>query len=151
MTDPLAEIKARDEVLADWHETYETVTEDEAERARYTGWKPAPSPMRRCRQCGAAALDYPEIDLEHTVDCPVPPALAAGGTDHAWLIGEVERLRELLGRLEWAGTIVFDEWYDKGKCCPVCRGEQDDGHAPGCELAAAIRPTSLDPPEGSQP
>jgi hypothetical protein len=63
-------------------------------------------------------------------------------------IAEVERLRGLLGRLEWAGTVVFDEWYAKRKCCPVCRGEQDDGHAPGCELAAAIRPTSPDPAKG---
>lgn len=63
--------------------------------------------------------------------------------DVDWLIGQakkVERLRGLLARLEWAGTIVFDEWYDKGKCCPVpeCRAEQGDPHTPDCWLAAEL-------------
>ena len=69
-----------------------------------------------------------------------------------WLVGEVERLnyltlvarrdierlRGLLARLEWSGTVVFDEWYDKGRCCPACRAEQGDPHAPDCWLAAEL-------------
>jgi hypothetical protein len=52
---------------------------------------------------------------------------------------QAKHLRGLLNRLEWAGTVVFDEWYDKGKCCPVCRAEEGDAHAPDCWLAAALK------------
>jgi hypothetical protein len=62
---------------------------------------------------------------------------------------EAHRLRGLLGRLEWAGTVVFDEWYDKGKCCPVCKGEPDEGHAPGCELAEVLGRTQKGVPPSS--
>jgi hypothetical protein len=53
---------------------------------------------------------------------------------------EIERLVGLLARLEWAGTIVFDDWYDKGKCCPVpgCRAEQGDTHDSWCWLGAEL-------------
>jgi hypothetical protein len=50
---------------------------------------------------------------------------------------EVERLRGLLARLEWAGTLLFDEWYNTGKCCPVCRAEQGDAHT-DCWLAKEL-------------
>jgi hypothetical protein len=58
--------------------------------------------------------------------------------DLGWLVGEVERQRDLLTRLEWTGTVVFDEWYDKGKCCPACRGTKDEGHADDCRLAKEL-------------
>jgi hypothetical protein len=47
------------------------------------------------------------------------------------------RLRDLLGRLEWAGTLLFDEWYNKGPCCPVCHAEEGDPHG-DCWLAEAL-------------
>lgn len=50
------------------------------------------------------------------------------------LIAEVDRLRDLLTRLEWA---VVDPLH--GRCCPACDGVQPD-HDPGCELAAMLRP-----------
>jgi hypothetical protein len=55
------------------------------------------------------------------------------------LRSEVERLRGLLARLEWAGTVVFDEWYKVGLCCPVCRAEEGDAHS-DCWLAAELHP-----------
>lgn len=51
---------------------------------------------------------------------------------------QVERLKELLRELEWSGTVVFDEWYDKGKCCPKCRGTEEEGHEGSCKLAEAL-------------
>jgi hypothetical protein len=51
----------------------------------------------------------------------------------AW--GEVERLRDLLARLEWAGA---DREY-LGTFCPACQHSYLDGHGPGCDLAAELR------------
>jgi hypothetical protein len=54
------------------------------------------------------------------------------------LVSEVERLRGLLGRLEWAGHF-----------CPACGAIEDrDDHEPDCWLAAELRNV---PPEGEQP
>jgi hypothetical protein len=63
---------------------------------------------------------------------------------------EVERLRGLLARLEWAGTegICDEDW----AACPACGAAESQGrHGPICWLADAIRPTSVTPPEGPQP
>jgi hypothetical protein len=51
--------------------------------------------------------------------------------DGWWLLGQVDRLRDLLARLEWAG----------GKC-PACGtvGHLGLRHAPDCWLAAALHP-----------
>lgn len=48
------------------------------------------------------------------------------------LIAEVDRLRDLLARLEWAG---YDGY---GNLCGICEMPQDRGHRPGCDLAAAL-------------
>lgn len=53
-----------------------------------------------------------------------------------WLIGEVERSRGLLDRLEWIDTGLDCGDYTKG--CPICWGEQQHGHEPGCELAKEL-------------
>jgi hypothetical protein len=63
---------------------------------------------------------------------------------------EIRRLRGLLGRLEWAGQPVPGQRIGTQPRCPVCR-VTNPPHDRGCWLAAAIRPTSPDPPEGSQP
>jgi DNA repair exonuclease SbcCD ATPase subunit len=54
---------------------------------------------------------------------------------------EAERLRELLGRLEWAGR---DRWADgaddavrEREVCPACGGERSS-HAPGCWLVKEL-------------
>jgi hypothetical protein len=80
--------------------------------------------------------------------------------DIDWLIGEVTRLRDLLGRLEWvtAGDSIVGY-------CPACGKPQTGttllevvdgqtvtrpapGHAPGCEWVAVMRPgTPNDPPQ----
>jgi hypothetical protein len=68
---------------------------------------------------------------------------------------EVERLRGLLGRLEWEGGEAG--WPQ----CPACFGDKPTlhpqhphaaGHDPDCWLAAELanRPTSPDPPEDEQ-
>jgi hypothetical protein len=67
--------------------------------------------------------------------------IASAPADVDWLVGEVDRLRDLLGRLEWAGEGDF------GAHCPVCEAFKDEvdgvggsGHAPGCWLAAELTP-----------
>jgi hypothetical protein len=89
-------------------------------------------------------------------------------TDIAWLVGEIERLRErlaeedaaeavaerrlgLLGRLEWAGGLVtFPDGCEP--CCPACEVEQADphGHEPDCWLAAELahNANEASPPKG---
>jgi hypothetical protein len=90
--------------------------------------------------------------------------------DIRWLIGEVEewrqaaaaeadlanergrtieRLRGLLGRLEWAGRSDFSEQ----AACPVCEllRDPEGRHEPGCWLAAELAPNANDPPGGEQP
>jgi hypothetical protein len=51
---------------------------------------------------------------------------------------EVERLRELLGRLEWAGCI--EDITGSSSACPACEVEEGDphGHEPGCWLAKEL-------------
>jgi hypothetical protein len=61
-------------------------------------------------------------------------------------LAEVDRLRDLLGRLEWAVNC-----YDDPRC-PVCgaykHGQPPGRHDPGCELAAELHPgTPNDPPQ----
>jgi hypothetical protein len=67
------------------------------------------------------------------------PRYDAAAAQRAWVAAAKRRLA-LLQRLQWAGTVVFDNGYAKGPCCAVCTGEPDDGgHRPGCELAAELR------------
>jgi hypothetical protein len=55
-------------------------------------------------------------------------------------LDEVERTRALLRRIEWNGAP--DEVF--GETCPCCCNDKQDGHEPGCELAALLggEPTS---------
>jgi hypothetical protein len=63
-----------------------------------------------------------------------------------------ERRLELLGRLEWAGGMYSKIAGGPVNICPVCHQWRTLAtHRADCELAAAIRPTSPDPSEGSQP
>jgi hypothetical protein len=56
------------------------------------------------------------------------------------LLDEVECTRALLRRIEWNGAP--DEVF--GETCPCCCNDKQDGHEPGCELAALLggEPTS---------
>ena len=51
---------------------------------------------------------------------------------------EVDRLRALLGHLEWEGT----DYESGAMACPACAWHKKDGHAPDCWLAAELRPTA---------
>jgi hypothetical protein len=52
-----------------------------------------------------------------------------------WTRDDVDRLRDLLARLEWAGGGFRDDDF-----CPACRASQsiDHAHNPGCELAREL-------------
>lgn len=55
-----------------------------------------------------------------------------------WLVVEVERHRDLLTRLEWAGV---HRWGYEENGCPICNADAELGrHDPGCELAAVLHP-----------
>jgi hypothetical protein len=60
-----------------------------------------------------------------------------------WLIGEVERLRDLLRSIEWYGTRCHQDitGCEDEDVCPVCDASQLEGHQPGCRLAAELRST----------
>jgi len=88
---------------------------------------------------------------------PLPPAVAAQESARHlnraqidWLVEQAEkanRLRDLLGRLEWGGDYVNHEAPEQD-CCPACGGSPVNGHASGCWLAAELRPgTPNDPPQ----
>lgn len=53
--------------------------------------------------------------------------------ESAW--AEVARLRELLARLEWAGTNPRNP---VNPHCPACGGWPANSHDPDCWLAAAL-------------
>lgn len=58
-----------------------------------------------------------------------------------WAADEVERLRGLLARLEWAGSVSGPA---TGQArCPACKGLRlasgQGAHEPGCWLAAELR------------
>jgi hypothetical protein len=56
---------------------------------------------------------------------------------------EIKRLRNLLGRLEWAGQPVPGERIGTQPRCPVCRVPTPP-HDRGCWLAAELRPGAPD-------
>jgi hypothetical protein len=70
-----------------------------------------------------------------------------------WLVAEVDRLRGLLGRLEWAGTHC--ERDREMAACPVCDVVADSEvvgqlpHLPGCELAEVLGRTQKGVPPSS--
>jgi len=91
---------------------------------------------------------------------PLPPAVAAQeSAQHLnraqidFLVGEVDRLRGLLARLEWAGT--YCERDREMACCPVCEVVADSevvGQLPhrDCWLAAELGRTQKGaPPKGA--
>jgi hypothetical protein len=45
-------------------------------------------------------------------------------------------LIDLLRKVEWAAYSPDHPW---DQCCPVCGRLKRDGHAPDCELAAALK------------
>jgi hypothetical protein len=70
-------------------------------------------------------------------------------SDVDWLVSENERLRGLLGRLEWAGQPVPEEGMGRWPMCPVCEAlnppygavyDMTPHHEPGCWLAAELHP-----------
>jgi hypothetical protein len=45
-------------------------------------------------------------------------------------------LLALLRRVEWVAELQDYLWED---CCPDCRRRKEEGHAPDCELAKALK------------
>jgi hypothetical protein len=138
--DRLAEIKARRITVPDPpYEVEDTVSEEEFYmRWRLIHYGPTDEYGWRDWWAGIPGGDADAAEF-----------IAHAPEDIDWLVAKVDRLQGLLGRLEWAGTVVFDEWYDKGKCCPVCKGEPEEGHAPGCELAEVLGQTQKGVPPSS--
>jgi hypothetical protein len=48
----------------------------------------------------------------------------------------IEELLALLRRVEWVAELQDYLWED---CCPDCRRRKEEGHAPDCELAKALK------------
>jgi hypothetical protein len=68
-----------------------------------------------------------------------------------WLVGEVERLRGLLIRLEWAGTYVppANSGRLMDQACPACgasRTYDQERHGPNCWMPAELRRNDEDAP-----
>ena len=53
-----------------------------------------------------------------------------------WLIAEIERLRGLLGKLEWVPSPN-----ETIRCCRICLAMEHEGHFDGCALADALKST----------
>jgi len=52
--------------------------------------------------------------------------------DGHWMVGEIERLRDALKKLEWCD--------DRGYFCPVCGGYSfSNAHDPSCWLAELLK------------
>ncbi len=61
-------------------------------------------------------------------------------TPAMWLgMDEVDRLRDLLRKLEWAAPLTWMEGDEKSGVCPACWRYRGDGHAPDCWLAEELR------------
>lgn len=93
----------------------------------------------------------PEIKAllrRHAVSSGLTRECLAAGTTADWLVGKVEQLRDLLARLEWAGSVYAKIAGGPVPICPACRTWRAvAAHAPGCELAAVLHPgTQRDPP-----
>jgi hypothetical protein len=82
-------------------------------------------------------LDLDQIKLWRKVAFgpePNTPAVRVARTQVDRLIAEVERLRGLLGRLEWSEPVA----YGTSPVCPVCGRLQKHGHEADCWLAAEL-------------
>jgi hypothetical protein len=119
--DPLTGIKTRrDARRSDWRQEF--------------AFDGLGATMHRCKLCRVEESIFDGIG--HTDDCPVELAHRAHDADVDDLIGEVERLRSLLGRLEFAAP---DDYGDRD-ACPVCYGGRSTDHDPTCWLAKELRP-----------
>ena len=123
-----------------------------------------PSPLvtnqERLAEIKATLHHWDAIYAPHGL-APLPPAVAAQeSAQHLnraqidFLVGEVDRLRGLLARLEWAGT--YCERDREMACCPVCEVVADSEvvgqlpHLPDCWLAAELGRTQKGaPPKGA--
>jgi hypothetical protein len=88
-----------------------------------------------CPHCGA------ELEITWTTANPgallgdqvaVPRAMRCPNANR----DEVQRLRGLLARLEWAGTTCWNDGEEE-ESCPACGGTQEEGHL---EAAQRIGP-----------
>jgi hypothetical protein len=78
----------------------------------------------RARERAAHGFEYPCGDWNTTVyDTDGDEMFAA-------LIAHVREVRAALTRVEW-----YEAW---GSMCPICERCEVDGHAPDCEMAAAL-------------
>src|SRR5690606_12936570 len=57
------------------------------------------------------------------------------------LLDEIERLRRVLEQVEWEQSPAN---------CPICDGYKSHGHAPDCELAAALASAPAAPPAAQE-
>jgi hypothetical protein len=122
MTDPLPEIKARRAAISPTPWSWDLLADGRVLDEDGAG----------VASIAAVAGDEPDGEF-----------IAHAPTDIDTLIGEVDRLVGLLGRLE-------QEWADEVASCPVC-AHDGTGHDPDCWLVAELARNANDPPEGEQP
>jgi hypothetical protein len=128
MSDPLPEIKARFVAYKIW-----------VEGGPYEG-----DPGREFQNHAPADIDTLIGEVERLRE-ERDAIFRTSNATFAAKDARIERLRGLLGRLEWADN------YSERTSCPACMRYRDQGHDPGCWLAAELARNADDPPEGSQP
>jgi hypothetical protein len=113
---------------------------------------PDPQAEIKARAERLRAAERSFLDLHRFAGGTVGPG-PSHNDDLLWLVGEVERLRGLLARLEWAGGEVVGDC-QRFDACPECSAREGyDQHRPGCWLAAELEgrgpPDSPPPAEGA--
>jgi hypothetical protein len=119
-----------DDLKARWAERDRRREAHEAEMERRRLERGSRPLVERLRDCGTfiATDGHPSYAPPHEEDAKEAA-------------GEIERLRGLLARLEWAGWA--DDITGGNPACPACEAEEADphGHESDCWLAAELMPT----------
>lgn len=89
--------------------------------------------------------DRPEGAIGATKLDPRLAIILAEGDGGTWTVAALAglatnlypKLATMLRRLEWAGTVCGDG--GGYTCCPLCEGQEPEGHVPTCDLATLLK------------